>query len=60
MGLKFQREDNLDKMLEDFAVLPAGKISETPKKDDDALAKAMAAFDAKEKAKEEGKKKETK
>lgn len=51
MGLKFQREDNLDKMLEDFAVLPAGKISETSKKDDDALAKAMAAFDAKEEAK---------
>ena len=28
MGLKFQREDSLDKMLEDFAILPDEKKKE--------------------------------
>jgi hypothetical protein len=46
MGLKFQREDSLDKMLEDFAILPDEKKKEekpdierflnpTPKKKED-------------------------
>lgn len=49
MGVKFQREDNLDKMLDDFLVLPIEKKIE---KEDPVLKKAMAAFDEKEKNKE--------
>lgn len=49
MGVKFQREDNLDKMFEDFLVLPIEKKIE---KEDPVLKKAMASFDEKEKNKE--------
>lgn len=46
MGLKFQIEDNLDKMLENFVTLPS---DQKVKEEDPILKKAMENFDKKEK-----------
>ncbi len=46
MGLKVQRDDFLEKMLDDFVAFPKDKKQEEVKKDT-ALEKAMANIDKK-------------
>lgn len=47
MAVKFNRQDNLDKMLDDLVVMPKEKTAKQ-KQDDEVLKKAMANFDKKE------------